>query len=256
MPDSAHRRRLRWCLFLVITLLGVGLLIAATVSWLFPTRGFVSRVYKDADGGEYRYQIFIPHDYHPWQRRPVILFLHGAGQTGTDGEAQIHAGLGDAIRRQEQSFPFLVVFPQSTKRTWNADSDDGHRALEILDNVCREYAVDEDLVYLTGFSMGGGGTWSLAAATPDRWAAIAPVCGYGDPAWAKELARLPCWCFHGTNDRVIAVGRSQEMVQAVRAAGGTVKYTEYPGVDHNSWDRTYASEELFDWLLSHRRSSQ
>lgn len=224
--------------------------------WLCPQRGFVPRVYEDADGGEYRYHVFVPHGYHPARRWPAILFLHGAGQTGTDGLSPTQSGLGRAIRRRARSFPFLVVFPQSVNRTWSAGSADGRRALAILDEVCREYSVDEDRVYLTGLSMGGGGTWSLAAAEPGRWAAMVPVCGYGSPAWAKELARIPCWCFHGVEDRTIPVERSREMVRAMREEAGAIRYTEYLGVGHNAWDPAYDTDELYDWLLTNTISAK
>src|SRR5262249_37901732 len=145
--------------------------------------GFSNRVYKDKDG-EHKYVVFIPKDYKGDKAFPTILFLHGAGETGTDGEKQVKGGLGKAIKDRKEDLGFIVVFPQSEKRTWKADSDDGKRAMAILAEVEKEYKVDPKRVYLTGLSMGGGGTWSHAAAYPDRWAAIAPICGSGDPATA------------------------------------------------------------------------
>jgi predicted peptidase len=147
-----------------------------------------------------------------------------------------------------------VVFPQSLRRSWQAEGEDSQRALAIVDEICQRYAIDSDRIYLTGLSMGGGGTWSLAAAAPERWAAIAPVCGYGDPGWAPRLAPLPCWCFHGALDEVIAVEQSRRMVQALRQAGGQPHYTEYPDAGHNAWDRAYAADEFFTWLLQQQRS--
>jgi predicted peptidase len=212
-------------------------------------RGFLDRVFKDASGAEARYILFIPHDYKGDRPYPLILFLHGAGETGTDGKKQAAVGLGPAIRKQEKSFPFIAVFPQSQKRTWQADSDDGRRALAILDLVQKEYKVDAKRVYLTGLSMGGYGTWSLAARHPERWAAIAPICGGGDPKQAVKIKHIPCWCFHGDADKAVPVTRSREMIEALKAAGGQPKYDEYPGVSHNSWDRAYGTKELYEWLL-------
>src|SRR5579884_3259725 len=126
-------------------------------------RGFLNRVHKDADGKEARYVLFVPPDYKGDKPYPVILFLHGAGETGTDGERQAKVGIGPAIKKQEKTFPFLVVFPQSQKRTWQADSADAQRALAILAEVQKQYKTDPKRVYLTGLSMGGFGTWSLAA---------------------------------------------------------------------------------------------
>ena len=212
--------------------------------------GFVHRVLK-TDDGDAKYVVFVPHDYKGDKPYPLILFLHGAGETGTDGKKQVKVGLGPAIKRQEKTFGFIAVFPQSEKRNWRADSEDGQRALKILDQVMKDYKVDPQRVYLTGLSMGGFGTWSLAAAIPDRWAAIAPICGGGDPKTAEKIKHIPCWCFHGDADKVVSVEKSRAMITALKDAGGSPRYDEYPGVDHNSWDRAYATAELYTWFLKH-----
>lgn len=211
--------------------------------------GFLDRVFKQSDGGEAKYILFVPHGYKGDKPFPLVLFLHGAGETGTDGKKQAAVGLGPAIRKEEKTFPFIAVFPQSQKRTWQAGSDDAKRALDILAEVQKQYKVDPKRIYLTGLSMGGYGTWSLAAAHPDRWAAIAPVCGGGDPKQAAKIKDLPCWCFHGDADKAVAVTRSRDMIEALKKAGGSPKYDEYPGVGHNSWDRAYGTKELYEWLL-------
>src|SRR5436189_404355 len=128
--------------------------------------GFLKKEHSDGA----KYQLFIPHDYKGDKPYPIILFLHGAGETGTDGEKQAEVGIGKAIKKNEKTFPFIVVLPQSQKRTWKADSDDGKRALAIFDETCKAYKVDDDRHYLTGLSMGGYGTWSIVAAYPERWA--------------------------------------------------------------------------------------
>jgi predicted peptidase len=125
--------------------------------------------------------------------------------------------------------------------------------MAILDAVSRDYAVDPDRVYLTGPSMGGEGVWSLAAAHPGRWAAIVPICGGGDPGVASRIKDIPCWCFHGDADRMIHPEQSRAMIRALQQAGGRPLYHEYPGVDHNCWDRTYATPELYQWMLDQRR---
>src|SRR5262249_28232582 len=136
-----------------------------------PSTGFIDKVYKGADGYEAKYVVFIPADYDGKKAFPIILFLHGAGQTGTDGRNQIRVGLAPAIKK-EKTFEFIAVFPQSHKGGWEATSEDGKRALAIVDEVQKDYRVDTTRVYLTGISMGGEGTWSLAASYPKRWAAI------------------------------------------------------------------------------------
>jgi predicted peptidase len=214
--------------------------------------GFLDRVYRGPGGQEVKYVVFLPHGYDGVKTFPVILFLHGAGKSGTDGREQARGALGDAIRKQEKTFAFVAVFPQAHEGNWKADSPDGKRALAILDEVMKDYRGDPKRVYLTGLSMGGAGTWSLAAAHPQRWAAIVPLCGGGDPKMAAKIKDVPCWCFHGDADQVIEVGQSRAMIRALKAAGGRPLYHEYPGVGHNCWDLTYASADLYEWLLEQK----
>jgi predicted peptidase len=196
-----------------------------------------------------KYIVFVPKDYHGDKEYPVILFLHGAGESGTDGKKQAAVGLGKAIRDRNEDFPFIVVFPQSQKGGWKASSDEGKRAVAILEEVQKTYKTDPRRVYLTGLSMGGSGTWSLAAAYPQRWAACAPICGRGDPADVEKLKNLPCWSFCGDKDKVVENHRTMD--KALKDAGAEARYTEYPGVPHNSWDRAYATPELYAWFLKH-----
>lgn len=212
--------------------------------------GFVDKVYKNADGHESKYVVFVPHSYDGTKPFPVILFLHGSGETLGDksGKFPIEVGLAPAIKKREKLFPFLVVIPQSEKRTWKADTDDGKRAIAMLDLTIKDYKVDPKRQYLTGLSMGGFGTWHGAFTYADRWAAFVPVCGGGDPRVAEKLKDLPCWCFHGEKDTAVKVELSRTMIDAIKKAGGTPKYTEYPGVGHNSWDAAYGTDELYEWL--------
>lgn len=248
---------LPWCFTLVMR--GCSVISHLFVSCLllaFPLpeveHGFLNRVYKGADGNESKYVLFVPHSYNGTKPYPVVLFLHGAGATGEDGRKQV-SGIAAAIRRDEKSFPAIVIFPQSQKRTWRAGSEDGKRAMAILDEVEKQYKVDNKRVYLTGLSMGGFGTWSLGLAYPDRWAALVPICGGGDPRQAAKIKALPCWCFHGDEDPTVKVDLSRNMIKALKEAGGDPKYTEYPGVGHNSWTKAYASKELYEWLWAQQR---
>ena len=214
--------------------------------------GFLDKVHKEAGGKEAKYVLFVPHDYSGDKPYPLILFLHGAGETKGGQKMPVEVGLGPAIRKNEKSFPFIAIFPQSEKRTWRAESEDGKRAMAILADVEKDYKVDPKRVYLTGLSMGGYGTWSFAAAYPDKWAAIVPICGGGVPGTAEKIKHIPCWCFHGDADSAVPVQRSRDMMEALKKAGAEPKYTEYSGVGHNSWDKAYATKELYDWLLEHK----
>jgi dienelactone hydrolase len=223
-------------------------------------RGFVDRVLRD-DRGEHKYVVFVPHDYAPEKEWPVILFLHTAADRGTDGRAPVETGLGPAIRAREQSFPFIAVFPQcedrdaSARGGWLPDTADAKRALAILDEVERSYRTDKDRVFLTGISMGGFGAWAIAAADPDRWAAVVPISGGSDPDTAAKLTNLPIWCFHGAADRIVPADESRRMVAAVEQAGGKSLFTEFEATGHNVWDAAYGSRELFTWLLAQKRGT-
>jgi predicted peptidase len=228
---------------------GVFLLFALPVTGGGARTGFLNRVFKGEDGPD-KYVLFVPHGYKGDTAYPLILFLHGAGQTGSDGLEQAKLGIGAAIKKKEKAFPFFVVFPQAHTKGWQAEGPNAKRALAILAEIQKEYKIDGKRIYLTGLSMGGSGTWSLAAKYPGRWAAIVPICGKGAVKHAGELRDLPCWCFIGDKDK--AVQNNRDMIAALKSAGAAPRYTEYPGVGHNSWDRAYATEELYTWLLKHK----
>ena len=124
-----------------------------------------------------------------------------------------------------------------------------------MDDIAAKYRVDKDRIYLTGLSMGGFGTWSLAAAHPERFAAIVPICGGGNPADAAKLKNLPIWVFHGAKDPVVPPERSESMVKAIKAAGGNVKLTVYPDAGHDAWTATYENPELYRWLFAQKRGA-
>jgi predicted peptidase len=216
--------------------------------------GFIDKTFKDSGGTEHKYVLFVPHDYKKDTPTPTILFLHGAGETkAKDGAKQgnmpVKVGIGPAIKKREKTFPFLTIIPQAPTFGWGAGSAGGKLAIAILEDVEKDYSVDKKRLYLTGLSMGGMGTWSHAVATPDKWAAIVPICGRGDPKQAEKIKDLPCWAFHGDDDKSVNVSGSRDMIEAIKKAGGDPKYTEYPGVGHNSWDKAYETDELYEWLL-------
>ncbi len=233
--------------------------------------GFLDRTVRVA-GQSYRYQVYVPAEYATRTDWPVILFLHGAGERGSDGLLQTAVGLAPAIRRDPRRVPAIVVFPQvPVDSTWSGVVADA--ALEALRQTMAEYRVDPDRVYLTGLSMGGRGTWYVAYRNPTLFAAVAPICGWitvnnrfaatpvvppdsGAPheALARQLRQVPIWIFHGEMDRVVPVAGSREPAAALRAAGSSARYTEFLGVDHNSWDAAYGSDEFLQWLFAQRRT--
>lgn len=202
------------------------------------------------------YLLSLPEGYEssdkPW---PLILFLHGAGESGQDLSKVKTHGPPKLIARGKD-FPFIVVSPQSQGMGWNVEGLNG-----LLDEVMSKYRVDKDRVYLTGMSMGGGGTWSLAAAHPERFAAIAPICGAmrspdGGKSMAAKIKDLPIWVFHGAKDTTVPIARSEEMVKSLKDLGADVKFTVYPDAGHDSWTETYNNPELYTWFLDHKRGSK
>lgn len=194
------------------------------------------------------YLLYLPRGYQDSNKEwPLMLFLHGAGESGSDlSKVKTHGP--PKIVESKPDFPFILVSPQSPGRGWNPDTLNA-----LLDDVQSNYRVDKDRVYLTGLSMGGFGTWALAAAHPERFAAIVPICGGGNTADAAKLAKLPIWVFHGEKDNTVPIERSKEMVAAIKAAGGNPKFTYYPEAGHDSWTETYNNPELYKWLLEQKR---
>ena len=218
------------------------------------------------------YSVYVPRNFDPAHAWPVILFLHGAGERGSDGLRPTQIGIGAAIRANPDRIPAIVVFPQvPLEQRWiGAPADNAMRA---LDAAMKEFHGDPHRVYLTGLSMGGYGTWHLALAHPGRFAALVVVCGGllphstttsvqrsplippdVDPyAYvAHPLRHIPIRIFHGAIDPVIPVEESRQMAEALRREGADVAYTEYPDVGHNAWERAYADPEMAAWLFRQR----
>jgi predicted peptidase len=234
--------------------------------------GFLDRTVS-ISGVAYRYQVYVPADWDKSKKWPVILFLHGSGERGSDGLLQTDVGLPHAIRKHSDRVPFIVVMPQCRMgRIWT-DPDMEAQAFAALDNAAKEFHADADRTYLSGISMGGAGTWAFGAKYAGRFAALVPVCGRvhprghrpgsqdslatdpsaGDPyaETARGIGKTPVWIFHGADDDTVPVEESRKMHAALEAAGGNVKYTEYPGVGHESWVKAYDEPALFPWLLEH-----
>lgn len=198
---------------------------------------------------KFDYVLYLPESYGTENKpSPLVLFLHGAGDKL---ERLKRAGLPKRIE-QKKDTPFILVAPQNPARGWNPQALGA-----LLDEIESKYKVDKDRICVTGLSMGGFGSWSLAAANPERFAAIIPICGGGNPAMAAKLKDLPIWVFHGGKDTTVPPSRSEAMVKALKEAGSEkVKYTLYPEAGHDSWTKTYNNPEVWDWLLKQKRGGK
>ena len=198
------------------------------------------------------YLLYLPEGYAEREEKwPLLLFLHGAGERGDDLTLVKQHGPAKLIA-QGRSFPFIVVTPQvPAGERWKP-----HVLTSLLDEIVASHRVDEDRIYVTGLSMGGFGTWELIQSEHDRFAAAAPVCGGGAPYLICTVGRLPVWAFHGGDDNVVPLQRSEEMVEALAACGGDVQLPVYPDTGHDSWTPTYDDPAFYDWLLAHRRSDR
>ena len=198
------------------------------------------------------YLLYLPKDYAESENEfPLVLFLHGAGERGTDLEkVKIH-GIPKLIK-QGKEFPFIVVSPQCPENTfWNTDI-----LIALLDKIEADYRIDTNRIYVTGLSLGGYGTWSIALAQPNRFAAIAPVCGWSHPFEICKIAHLPIWVFHGAKDNVVPICESELLVERLKSCGSDVKFTVYPEANHDSWTETYNNEELYKWFLEQSLESR
>lgn len=224
------------------------------------------------DGVTHRYQVFVPSQAAGGQHPSVILFLHGSGERGGDGDKPVAVGLGPHVRSHLDDFPAIVVFPQAPENSeWSGTS--ASIALQALDAATHAFHGDVRRTYLTGLSMGGYGVWELALLQPRRFAALVPICGAirapnderalfvtpvasePDPyaALASRLHAVPIWIFHGAKDDVVPPADDRQTATALKAAGGDVRYTEFPDANHNAWDPAYGTPELWSWLFAQHR---
>lgn len=236
---------------------------------------FEKRIFADKDGHELPYRILFPENYDRSQKYPLVLFLHGGGERGGDNEKQLLHGVKVFLEpANREQFPCIVIAPQcqsdsywaSTKfeRTkYPIDFDFNYDyaqttgldlAIQLTKSIIKSEGVDKRRVYITGLSMGGMGTYEAVYRYPRLFAAAAAVCGGGDvQAYGKKQARVPFWLFHGDADGVVAVENSRAMYERLKKLGADVQYTEYPDVNHNSWENAYAEPGLLPWMFSKRR---
>lgn len=200
------------------------------------------------------YLLYLPKDYGKEKDKkwPLVMFLHGSGERG-DNVQKVAIHGPPKLAATTKDFPFILVSPQCPANSHWRPAD----LSALLDEVSGKYGIDADRLYLTGLSLGGFGTFATAIAYPDKFAAIAPVCGGGNPEQANEIKDVPTWVFHGDADTAVSVEKSKDMVEAMKAAGAPeAKLTIYPGVGHDSWTQTYNDPKLYEWLLSHKRGAK
>ena len=218
------------------------------------------------------YRILLPLNYDASRKYPLLLMLHGAGERGSDNEIQLVHGSGlflkDSIR---EKYPAIVVFPQCPAKSFWSNVEfktytDGKRDFnfqaageptiamdmvqQLLKKIIHDYPVNKKQIYVGGLSMGGMGTFEIVRRNPTLFAAAFPICGGGAPSTASTIAKVKWWVFHGDADAVVPPKLSEEMVAALKAVNADVKFTLYPGVNHNSWDNAFAEPALLPWLFS------
>ena len=236
----------------------LGLSLVLTVSALAddPSPGKqVEQSLTTSDGAKVPYLLYLPKEYSATGAKvPFMLFLHGRGES--DGPLSVVAKWGPPMRLASgEHLKYVVVSPQCPKESFWSKDDQQPRLLELIAHIKKTYAIDDDRIYLTGLSMGGFGSWRLAAEHPEMFAAVAPVCGAGDPKNGAKLAKLPIWAWHGTDDKSVPFAKSVEMVEAIKAAGGTkVRFTSLEHIGHFSWQAAYESNDLYDWFDKQKAS--
>lgn len=214
------------------------------------------------------YRLLKPEASEPDRKYPLVVFLHGAGERGRDNRSQLkYLPTWMAQSEFRRKYPCYLIAPQCPAGEWWIDvdwsgpepvrtvvmSDRLQAVVGAVDQVMETHPIDPDCQYLTGLSMGGFGAWDMAMRLPDRWAALLPICGGGDPRHVASLINLPIWCFHGELDDVVPPEYSRTMIDAIRRAGGNPRYTELKGVGHDSWTPAYRDSEALSWLFEQRR---
>jgi len=236
---------------------------AATSSAQDVVDGFAARSFESSRGVRVPYRLFVPDAAARAQALPLIVYLHGSGGIGSDNRKQFCCGNESGTHvwtsaNAQRAHPAFVLAPQlPVGEEWASESASlspyGAIVLEIIAALSREFAIDEDRVYLTGQSLGGYGTWDIVSKRPDVFAAAVPLCGGGNVPRVAAARHVAIWAFHGAKDDAVPVEESRKLVAALRAAGSPVKYTEYSGIGHDVWTRAYHEPGLANWLFNQRR---
>lgn len=261
--------------------------LSALLSLLIPIIGFgqtgledyQKEIFVGENGLTLPYRVLYPKNYDPQKAYPLVLFMHGAGERGNDNEIQLVHGAELFIQKENrEKYPAIVVFPQCAEKDYWVEVSrrilsDGTRqrefpfheqarpsmglVIELLEQMITKGQVDEQQLYVMGLSMGGMATFELMARFPNRFAAAIPICGGGNPLITRAYAKsIPTWLFHGDADEVVLPNNSRRMYKAIIEQGGDTKYTEYPGIGHDSWTNAFAEPNLLEWLFSHKKKAQ
>lgn len=243
---------------------GAALLLPKPIAITQKASVFLAKMYKNSRGETMPYRLFVPQPYDKQRKYPLVLWLHGGAGRGNDNIKQISGGntIGAHVWTQPENqsrHSCFVVAPQcpddeewATLDTVKPTSQ-MQLVLEILQDLQRTFSIDSQRLYVAGQSLGGYGTWSVISHHPDMFAAAIPICGRGNESEASKLTRMPIWAFHGEADEAVSVEYSRRMIAAIRAAGGTPKFTEYKGAGHVIWERVFREPELLPWVFDQAR---
>lgn len=200
----------------------------------------------------FKYCKYLPKDYDETKKYPLVFFLHGAGERGDDLDVASRHGYMKYVREEGKEYPFIFIAPQCPKgKYWGCYTES---LIAFLDCICEELPIDESRIYLTGLSMGGTGAWMLSMAEPERFAAVAPICGSGIYWYGEVLVNTPVYMYHGDCDETVPVAESVNMLNSINKRGGNAQLKICYGVGHNAWDIAYDGDELMNWMLAQRKN--
>jgi predicted peptidase len=229
---------------------------------------FAAAVFQDTAGNKLPYRVLAPAKLDPAAKYPLVIFLHGAGERGSDNKKQLVHGMNDFASDEIMAkYPAFVIAPQCPEGQkwvdidWSAEShqmpakpsEAMASVFDLIDSYLKTKPIDPKRIYITGLSMGGYGTWDAIQRRPELFAAAVPICGGGDPILAKQIQVVPIWAFHGDKDEAVKVERSRQMIEALKDVGAEPKYTEYKGVGHDSWTKTYKDPAVYEWMFAQRK---
>ncbi len=245
-----------------------GLAMHSSLSAADHRNRYEARTFADEAGKKLNYRLLRPQGYDPKKTYPLVLFLHGAGERGSDNKIQLVHGMNEfAADEIMNKYPAFVVAPQCPEGKqwvdvpWSADfhtmpkepAEPLRQSLDLIAALQKEFSIDKSRIYVTGLSMGGFGAWDAIQRHPRLFAAAVPVCSGGDAALAEKIKDVPVWAFHGAEDGAVKPQRSRDMIAALKKAGGSPKYTEYEKVGHNSWEKAYGDAKMYEWLFAQKK---